>query len=185
MDVICKICNKEFNSEDALKDHNKSKHFEAKKELVSKSAKKRVKNWGIFILVLAILIFGIYWLSSRSVPYADVPAKEINIGSHSNIALHIHSDLEIIIDGEQSIIPGSIGISSGVMRPIHTHDSSGEVHIEGPYQRDFTIGEFFDIWGRAFNSTCIFEYCTDSGELKMFVNGKESSAFQNYIFRDG
>ena len=74
------------------------------------------------------------------------------------------------------------------MRPLHTHDSSGEVHIEGPYARDFTIGEFFQIWNKTFNSTCIFENCigTESNStLKMSVNGQESQQFENHIMRDG
>jgi hypothetical protein len=99
--------------------------------------------------------------------------------------MHIHPYLEIIIDGKKEPIPGSIGVSSGVMRPVHTHDGSGELHVEGPCKRDFVLGDLFKIWGREFSSECIFDNCVSSGgELTMTVNGIENSEFHNLILRD-
>ena len=56
---------------------------------------------------------------------------------------------------------------------LHTHDDSGIIHIESPVQRDYTLGQFFDVWGVPFTSTSIGSY-TNSGNktLQAFVNGK-------------
>jgi hypothetical protein len=182
--VKCKNCERDFGSEDALKMHNSAKHSQnLEKERVAKVGVKKIKNWIILALVFGVIFYGIFWMFNN-VGYSDVPASEINIGGHQNIALHIHSDLEIVIDGEEYFIPGNIGVGNDYMRPLHTHDSSGEIHIEGPYKRDFIIGEFFEIWGETFSSECIFDYCTDNGELKMYVNGRENSEFENYVMRN-
>ena len=183
----CSICNRTFGNKESLEMHNKAKHSAGleKKEVKTNSINfKKIRNWGIFIVVLGLIVWGIYAMMGNT-GYGDLPVTEINIGSHQNIALHIHSDLEIIIDGNETEIPANIGVYPGIMRPLHTHDDTGEIHIEGPYARDFTLGEFFDVWNKEFNQTCIFEYCTDKGELKMSVDGQESTEFENIILRDG
>ena len=184
----CEICDRDFKSKEALEMHNSTKHSERKKEESSKKIQKtnykKIRNWAILIAVFGLMFYGFFWMFSSANSYGDLPAKEMNIGSHQNIALHIHSGLSIVIDDKNFDIPANIGVSPGVMRPLHTHDSTGEIHIEGPYARDFTLGEFFDIWEKNLNQSCIFDYCTDKGELKMYVNGKENSEFGNHVLRD-
>jgi hypothetical protein len=31
---------------------------------------------------------------------------------------------------------------------LHTHAADGIVHIESPVRRTYTLGQFFDVWGR-------------------------------------
>jgi hypothetical protein len=31
--------------------------------------------------------------------------------------------------------------------PLHTHDSSGIIHVESVVDRNYTLDEFLDIWG--------------------------------------
>lgn len=110
---------------------------------------------------------------------------DINLREHVNLALHIHPILEIEILGEPYIIPADTGISSEGMRVIHTHDETGKLHVEGPYPYDFVLGDFFTIWGKNFNSTCIFQYCENENyDLKMYVNGIESEEFENLLLLD-
>ena len=187
----CEICNKGFNSKEALEMHNKAKHSEAverQKEIKPASINfKKIRNWGIFIVILGLISWGIYAMLSTAGSYDNLPASQMNIGGHQNIALHIHSGLTIKINGTEQEIPVNIGILPGIMRPLHTHDGTGEIHIEGPYKRDFTLGEFFEIWGETLNATCIFEYCTNIGSnstLKMLVNEQESQQFENYVLRE-
>ena len=186
--IRCEICDRSFNSQESIGMHNKAKHSSSKEEQkITKSTRvhyKKIRNYGIFILIFGFAVWGVYALMTSSNSYNNLPASEINIGSHKNIALHIHSDLKILINGNETLIPANIGIAPGIMRPLHKHDATEEIHIEGPYKRDFTIGEFFQIWGRIFNSNCIFEYCIDKGELKMLVNGQENSDMENYLMKD-
>lgn len=34
------------------------------------------------------------------------------------------------------------------MSPLHTHDTSGTIHVESNSYRTYTLGQFLDIWGR-------------------------------------
>jgi len=187
----CDVCSREFNSLESLNQHNSAKHSKNVKESKEKKPinKKKIRNWAIFILIFAGLIWLIfYWISGtlKEDEYcANQLVTEMNIGSHQNLKNHIHQELEIIIDGEKQSIPANIGIVPGVMRPIHTHDSSGEIHVEGPCTRDFTLGEFFDVWGKEFDSTRIFDKTTENGTLKLYVNGQESTEFRNLILIEG
>jgi len=185
MKVKCEICNRDFKDQDGLDQHNSSKHPVAVKTTVNT---KKIKNWIIGLVVLGLIVGFIWWamvsISADSELCKTAPVTEINIGSHQNVKLHIHSNLKIMIDGVEQQIPANIGVLPGIMRPLHTHDLDNKIHIEGLCPREFALGEFFSVWGKAFNSTCIFDKCTDSGELKMYVNGKESSEFEKLILRD-
>ncbi len=83
---------------------------------------------------------------------------------HANprLVMHIHAQLELWRSGEKQEVPMEIGIarelwnnhsldqfgpSTSLLSPIHTHDSSGTIHIESVVHRNYTIGEFLSIWG--------------------------------------
>ncbi len=143
--------------------------------------------WGIATVVCLALIYYISTMASNnSQNCATAPAAEMDIGGHESLTMHIHQMLTISIDGESIIIPANIGLPSGVMRPIHTHDSSGKLHVEGTCQRDFTLGEFFDIWEQTFTEQCIMSSCIDETHtLKVFVNGVESTEYRSLVLKDG
>lgn len=109
----------------------------------------------------------------------------IDLKEHKNLALHIHPILEIEILGEKQIIPGNIGISDRGMRVIHTHKTDGILHIESPRPHQFYLADFFTIWGRNFDSSCVFNYCADEDHsLKVFVNDVENDQYGNIPLYD-
>ena len=61
------------------------------------------------------------------------------------------------------------------MAPLHTHDGSGIVHVESTINRDYTLGEFLNIWGLNL----------DGKKVKMTTDGIPVSDFKEHIFRDG
>jgi hypothetical protein len=96
--------------------------------------------------------------------------------SSQGTALHIHQHLDLYVAGKRVTIPADIGIvqtASGVLfSPIHTHDTSGIIHVESPTVRPFTLGEFFDVWGVRFTPDCIGGYCNNpNAVLRTYVNG--------------
>lgn len=198
----CHKCEKPFNSADALAMHNNSKHPEAyKKPLFTSKQKKSIRNWVIVIGIVGLLVWGVITLSSKdgssssslNVDLSPEQAQQIPPGN-----IHWHPILTILIDGKQTTIPPDLGYGTGKivdthlsgmrMSPIHTHDSGGTLHMENnnPSSKPetVTLGYVFYVWGKTFNSTCIFEYCTDKGTLTMTVNGKQNIEFGNYIMRD-
>ncbi|RFA08958.1 hypothetical protein B7R54_06760 [Subtercola boreus] len=88
-------------------------------------------------------------------------------------ALHLHAHLTITIDGQDEVVPAEIGIDnpSGSVSPLHTHDTTGIIHVESPVQADFTLGQFFTEWNVALDDTSIGAYPSSAGEtFSVFVN---------------
>lgn len=92
--------------------------------------------------------------------------------------LHIHSHLDVFVDGKAVTVPAEIGIDLNRQQisPLHTHDTSGVVHIESPVKADFTLGQFMTEWNVPISKDALGPLKTGGGkELHLFVNGKEVS----------
>ena len=129
------------------------------------------------------------------------PPKVSNEPQNDMVIMHIHAKLHIIIGGKSVTIPANIGINpelykshdldiygtkNPIISPLHTHDSSGVIHVESTEIRPFTLGEFFDIWGVAFSEDCLMDKCSDSSDkVRMYVDAKERNEFRQHIFMDG
>jgi hypothetical protein len=90
--------------------------------------------------------------------------------------VHIHQHLDLYVDGKQVTVPAQIGIDAGggFISDLHTHDESGLLHVESPTQRDFTLGEFFSVWGLPLSARCIGDRCeTGAKQLRVWVDGDE------------
>jgi hypothetical protein len=94
--------------------------------------------------------------------------------SSEGTVLHIHQHLDLFVDGRKVTVPADIGINTQeqFLSPLHTHDTTGIIHVESPTQRDFTLGQFFDVWGVRFTSNCIGAECAGAGKaLRVYVDG--------------
>jgi hypothetical protein len=70
----------------------------------------------------------------------------IRCDSTEHFNFHYHSHLDIFINGFSYLVPGGIGIKPpDCIYWLHTHDSSGIIHIESPQNYTFKLGQFFDI----------------------------------------
>ena len=105
---------------------------------------------------------------------------------HQNLALHIHQKLSITVFGEEQVIPANIGINNTCMAEVHTHDSSGEIHIESVDAGDKrTLGDFFAVWGEMFSQNQILDNVNgETGTVKLLVNGEPNTEFANYVMKD-
>jgi hypothetical protein len=93
--------------------------------------------------------------------------------SEEGTTLHSHQHIRLFIKGKSIQVPSGIGSPPQFITTIHTHDATGEIHIESPTVQTFTLGQFFDTWGVLFNSKCIGSYCEDQqNSIKVFVDGK-------------
>jgi hypothetical protein len=63
-------------------------------------------------------------------------------------AEHIHVHLDILVNGQPVTVPQEIGIdnNASTISALHTHDTTGIVHVESPVPADFTLGQFFTEW---------------------------------------
>lgn len=89
---------------------------------------------------------------------------------------HIHSDLQIFVHGQQEPVPANIGVTDTTIQSLHTHDTSGAIHMESSVARTWRLGELFDVWGVRFTPSCLGGYCNGGGNtLQVFVNGQEQT----------
>jgi hypothetical protein len=90
-------------------------------------------------------------------------------------ALHIHEHLDVLVDGKRVVVPAGIGIDPAgrFISPLHTHDTSGVIHVESPTVRQFTLGEFFGVWGVPLGSERLGGYTAGGRKaVRAFVDGR-------------
>ncbi len=110
---------------------------------------------------------------------------------------HVHSHLDIYIDGVLQVVPAGIGINikdpavhtgtiagnaaygginppcrQACISPLHTHATTGILHTESPTNVDNTLGEFFVEWNVKLDSNCVGGYCKPSWPIACYVNAK-------------
>jgi hypothetical protein len=87
-------------------------------------------------------------------------------------AIHIHQHLDIYVNGKHETVPAQIGIYDGqFLTELHTHDTTGVMHVESDTKREFSLGEFFGVWGVRLTNSCIGGYCRPQTPWKLYVNG--------------
>jgi hypothetical protein len=88
-------------------------------------------------------------------------------------ALHIHGHLDVFVHGRRVVVPAGIGIGPDFISPLHTHDTTGVIHVESPDVRTFTLGAFFGVWGVRLTRRCLGGYCARGADrLRVYVGGR-------------
>jgi hypothetical protein len=101
------------------------------------------------------------------------------------LAFHIHAHVRIVVRGRSRQVPAGIGIAppyevaqtqagpfvagASCFMWLHTHAADGIVHIESPVEREYTLGEFFDVWGQQLGRDRVGPA---QGRVTAFLNGK-------------
>jgi hypothetical protein len=88
---------------------------------------------------------------------------------------HIHAMLHIYVNGLLSPLPANIGLDSakGLESSMHTHDSSGIIHMEAPHSYRYTLGDFFSVWGVKLGPAQLGGLTGYGGDhLHFYLNGK-------------
>lgn len=139
---------------------------------------KKNKSTIIWVIVIVIVIVGLFALprflgNNPSLSGGGVPC----IAQGVPLNYHIHPRLTITADGEAETIPGTIG-NSPCLRQIHTHDRSGELHVEPQGNvTSYSLGDFFKVWGKSIER--------DGYGLKTTVDGAEVENPAGIILEDG
>ena len=159
----------------------------------------RIKRSSVAIaVVLSLLVVGIV----AALPYFPGTSHQ-----QDRMALHWHPRLSMTINGQGVMIPANIGIDPslwqdhsldaygmqampsmgmGAMAPLHTHDASGKIHLESLEVRDYTLGDFFRIWGESFDSQQVLGHTAQPGHrVWMVVDGTERASTYGLVLLDG
>ena len=153
---------------------------------------------GYFVLsVSGAIICILFFLMSQITP--DINAQVTGENKTSNkIIMHIHSNLNVTVNGKSLIVPNGIGINSTLwndhsldkfgterkttifgmmtpaMSPLHTHDSSGTIHVESTEYRNYTLGQFLNIWGMPL----------EGSKVSLFIDVNSTENYSDYVLKD-
>src|SRR6266516_4325420 len=114
------------------------------------------------------------------------PVDGIYCDQLEQTAYHIHIHLAIYIDGKPVAVPQGVGIASdqSCFYWLHTHDSTGVVHIEAPKTASLTLQNFLNIWGREFSQLGFHNQLASSADWTIYVNGKKVTGnFNTVVFQ--
>jgi len=151
-------------------------------------ANKNTKIISVIVVVAITITLGI--------GLSLTPTTMIGAQMDKAIIMHFHPHLNLMIDSKPVTVPSQIGIvpslwkdhsldqygmqamSNGMsgMAPLHTHDASGTIHVESNVNRNYTLGEFLNIWGGL---------DTNGKTVKATADGKSVSGYKDLILRDG
>jgi hypothetical protein len=113
---------------------------------------------------------------------------------------HVHSHLDVFVDGKRIAIPAGIGIDTknpavqsaklsdgtvayggitspcnqACISPLHTHAAYGLLHTETAKRRPNRLGQFFVEWGVRLDRRCVGSYCKPT-RIRVYVDGKLST----------
>ena len=81
------------------------------------------------------------------------------------------------MNGSKVTVPGGIGFvlehsrATGIS-VLHTHDTSGVIHIESASNKPYTLGQVFTEWGLALSATQLGSFQVDATHaVAAYVNG--------------
>lgn len=112
--------------------------------------------------------------AAAAVP-AGRPVDAIRCDTMEGSVLHIHQHVAIFDHGRAVPIPDDVGrpIVGRCLYWLHTHTADGLVHIEAPAFRNFTLGNFFDVWGQPLSRDDVAGAKPKKGErVAVWVDGR-------------
>lgn len=187
---------------------------QTRKQKVLEEVKRKRKQRTIFSLVIVVVLV--------SVIGVGVWAFAMNAGKGTNfpfaclnetVTLHVHPWLRIWIETSPTThynvtIPAAVGIlnpqftnglagGGSCFEPLHTHDSTGIIHVEsGSVNDKYSLGDFFNVWSATpgygnvnvpglglrpviFNGTDILGYRPDQTHTLSLIVDEGQSSYQN------
>jgi hypothetical protein len=87
-----------------------------------------------------------------------------------DMPFHQHAYLNVTLNGEPFTVPANIGITSDCVKPLHTHEADGTIHVEFIKPTRFTLGIFVELWGLNL----------DQYDVKVFVKAADDADFREF-----
>jgi hypothetical protein len=151
-------------------------------EQVQRKRRERTIITFTIVAVLIAIIVGAILFLPRPAPNPVQLPPYLDHCVTGTLVYHSHPDLVVTISGIVQTLPITFetGYDGGCSRVIHTHTSDGVLHVETDQDVNYTIGDWFLIWGHwagstttaTLNSTQIFNDKVGNGHtLSMTVNG--------------
>lgn len=128
-------------------------------------------------------------LASAASTLSGAPVDGITCRTSSQqvVKEHLHVHVVIFVRGKEERIPAGAGIAAprldehfsdglfvdnsfkGCLYWLHVHANDGIIHVESPYVRVFTLGQFFDVWHQPLGPDRVGPA---TGKVVAYENGK-------------
>ena len=121
--------------------------------------------------------------------------------THEFVFLHVHSHLDVFVNGKKVLVPAGIGIDThapavkkfrapdgtigygGIsppcakpcISPLHTHFDDGVLHTEAKKHAFNRLGQFFIEWKVRLNAKCVGGFCKPEKKIAVYVDGDRYS----------
>lgn len=125
-----------------------------------------MRNGNRIIGVLCVAIVAVLLISIRMAPKKEVGGPVECIDQNKPLTQHKHAMLQIVINGTPATLPKDIGIAPDCEKMLHTHDTTGTVHVEAQNARAYTLGDFFAVWGKPLVTQNFLRMTVDGKEMK-------------------
>jgi hypothetical protein len=133
-----------------------------------------MKSYTVVVIIPLAILLSLLLFSSQQQDYLSLGQSELSkapntIGINTNISgitcdetehlvYHNHTKLAINYENGSLSVPAGIGIiPNECIFWLHTHDDSGIVHVESPYETTFSLGQFLQVWN-LFDNSSIADY---------------------------
>ena len=116
------------------------------------------------LTVLAVLILSLIIIGA----FVYLYYTDANPGVHLVLDWRFHITIDNFAAHQNLTIPANIGVAGGIWMnhtldgygppgyaPLSTRDTTGTIYIQAVAPRLFLLSEFFSIWGKYYNSTCV------------------------------
>jgi len=99
----------------------------------------------------------------------------LNMSTMEGAVQHFHTHLDVFVGLERVDVPADLGIdpATGLMADLHTHDTSGVLHVES-HEADtrFVLGQLFAMWNVRLDETHLGGLTPDADHtFRTYVNG--------------
>jgi hypothetical protein len=117
--------------------------------------------------------------------------------THEFVFLHVHSHLDVLLNGKKIRVPAGIGIdihASAVKRfqapdgtigyggispactkpcisPLHTHFDDGILHTEAKKHEFNKLAQFFTEWNVRLTRRCVASFCKPKTKIAVYIDG--------------
>jgi hypothetical protein len=106
---------------------------------------------------------------------ARLAAAGLPVTTSGCACVHYHLHLDIFVNGRSEPVAASIAREDGTtFSPLHTHASSGMIHIEATHNHRFNLGMLFTEWGVRLTGNCVGGYCRPGTPISAYIDGRRT-----------
>jgi hypothetical protein len=138
------------------------------------AADRRKKKKSMMIIVPIIIAIAVAATAGALLyqPPQVMAISGVECNRTEQLNYHVHTHINVFVDGREQEVPDDVGRLTSCLYWLHTHAMNGVIHVEAPQTREFTLGQFLDIWQQTHDSTEFFN-SVQGMNVTAYVDGEQ------------